>query len=104
MNDFKVGDWVRDIISGNIHQVHNSDIVNGEYSQVIKWQPKASEWVWVWYKNRNPILAKFVELSDNKNNPYVVEGLMNSLNGSFYTSNIEYPNCEPFIGTLPTFL
>lgn len=52
---FKVGDWVRDLISGKIHRVNNEDTVNGKFSQVIKWQPKEGELVIL--KNKNDTIS-----------------------------------------------
>lgn len=91
---FKVGDWVRDLISGKIHRVNNEDTVNSKFSQVIKWQPKEGEWCWFWNFNEMPTLEQFSKYHN-----------LDDHLGNYETLAVKlYQHCEPFIGELPSFL
>lgn len=87
---FKVGDFVRDIISGKISQVKNEDIVNGVYSQVIKWEPQAGELCW---------------FTDDKVLRYANLRICESTLGTRFidTLGATWKYCEPFLNSKPSW-
>jgi hypothetical protein len=96
---FKVGDWVRNVISNKITQVKNEDIVNGKYSEVELWKPEPGEWC-LFYSSTEPervTLAQFSHMREagetcGYSYPYEIA------DGGWFE------NCEPFIGELPAQL
>lgn len=87
---FKIGDFVRDIISGKISQVNNEDIANGKYSQVTKWEPSTRELCWFWSGN------KLEEATLSKFHSYTKHGVFKTIYDSF-----KY--CEPFLNSKPSW-
>lgn len=87
---FKVGDLVRDIISGKVSQVNNEDIENGKYSQVTKWEPSPRELCWFWSGN------KLQEATLSKFHSYTKHGVFKTIYDSF-----KY--CEPFLNSKPSW-
>lgn len=87
---FKIGDFVRDIISGKVSQVNNEDIANGKYSQVTKWEPSPRELCWFWSGN------KLEEATLSKFHSYTKHGVFKTIYGSF-----KY--CEPFLNSKPSW-
>ena len=116
---FKVGDWVTSTVTSNTGKVLKFGITDDnvnwlstyhetlyyELGECILWQPKVGEWCWFWYTNCNPILAKYIN-SDNEDDEeeYIAEVYTNDRSGNGFTRKDYYTNCEPFIGTLPSFL
>lgn len=107
MQTFKVGDWVVEIHSEEIHQIIElfpdvcrvikpvSKITySAEYTDFKPWQPLLGEWCWFWDNKYNIDLRKFHRYSEEEN-IYFAD------NGVVYVS---YNFCEPFIGQLPTIL
>lgn len=87
---FKIGDFVRDIISGKVSQVNNEDIANGKYSQVTKWEPFPRELCWFWSGN------KLEEATLSKFHSYTKNGVFKTIYDSF-----KY--CEPFLNSKPSW-
>ncbi len=87
---FKIGDFVRDIISGKVSQVNNEDIANGKYSQVTKWEPSPRELCWFWSGN------KLEEATLSKFHSYAKHGVFKTIYDSF-----KY--CEPFLNSKPSW-
>ena len=87
---FKIGDFVRDIISGKVSQVNNEDIANGKYSQVTKWEPSPRELCWFWSGN------KLEEATLSKFHSYTKHGVFKTIYDSF-----KY--CEPFLNSTPSW-
>ena len=87
---FKIGDFVRDIISGKVSQVNNEDIANGKYSQVTKWEPSHKEICWFWSGN------KLEEATLSKFHSYTKHGVFKTIYDSF-----KY--CEPFLNSKPSW-
>ncbi len=87
---FKIGDFVRDIISGKVSQVNNEDIANGKYSQVTKWEPSPRELCWFWSGN------KLEEATLSKFHSYTKHGVFKTIYDSF-----KY--CEPFLNSKPSW-
>ena len=110
MNEFKVGDWVillnKDVhkveaISKNgrvlflsTHEIPQADNWWG-VDQCKPWQPKEGEWCW--FQWAQPKTANYQILSKFK---------LNSPCGRYYEDidGMCFDFCEPFIGTLPSFL
>ena len=100
MNEFKVGDWVRNKYDGKITKCRgyinndlsacfiNCGINNYEFQlhvdNVEPWQPKEGEWCW--FKKRTELTPNVCELI------------------RFYFDNSYISDCEPFFGELPWFL
>ena len=95
MQNFKVGDWVRD--GENIYQfIEPSSIYSYELSlqSCELWQPKIGEWCWFWNFNEMPTLEQFSKYHN-----------LDDHLGNYETLAVKlYQHCEPFIGELPTFL
>ena len=87
---FKIGDFVRDIISGKVSQVNNEDIANGKYSQVTKWEPSPRELCWFWSGN------KLEEATLSKFHSY-------TKHGAFKTIYDYFKYCEPFLNSKPSW-
>lgn len=90
---FKVGDFVRDIISGKVSQVNNEDIANGKYSQVTKWEPSHKELCWFTNSmtDKSAILRYFKEITEN--------GLFIDT----YNTHKGWKYCEPFLNSKPSW-
>ena len=94
MEQFKVGDWVRELnplpFAKEVYQLSDSDFYgvgrksNIYFENIEKWQPKEGEWCWS--KKRNELTNNVCELI------------------RFYWDNANIGDCEPFIGELPSFL
>lgn len=95
---FKVGDWVREKRGDRILQVESIEgtvLILKDSSLYVKadkwelWEPKVGEWCWFFDNPEYPDLRKFIEFN----------------NGYFFASgSINYSNCKPFIGKLPSFI
>lgn len=108
MEQFKVGDWVIEIHSKEIHQIIElfpdicrvrkpiSEITySTEYTDFILWQPKEGEWCWFYDDTEGtPIFGRFYKQDKDFGNCCYPQHQINS----------QYSYCEPFIGELPTFL
>ena len=114
MSEFKVGDWVRDSESNTIFQyrgtIKDEDGVewcpDGTHDSIfgpqvplledaIHWQPKSGEWCIFYNDDMNfAVVGKFHECE---------EAQYTCVQYS-YGNYESYKNCEPFIGTLPTFI
>lgn len=97
MNNFKIGDWVRDYPDRKPFQL-KSEYFKGVtkrndkwFSSLIPWQPKEGEWCWFW----NKPLVQELRLGQ----------FSNMHNDMYYTyTGHDFDNCKPFIGELPSFL
>ena len=115
MQQFKIGDWVLEIHSEEIHQIIElfpdvcrirkpiSEITySTEYTDLIPWQPQKGEWCW-FYDNTSsavPILAQFDYMSEHTYVTTEIEIPLREEERSAYGFN----SCIPFIGKLPSFL
>ena len=88
MSSFKLGDWVRNTVTNEVYQFNN---VLKELQYTTKlyayelWQPKPNEWVWSKGSYTQAFIFKWTSAHEQA-------GIIN------------YPNYEPFIGQLPTFI
>lgn len=106
---FKVGDWVKDSsdvyvpvirVDANAIYYISSKGTDGyiENWYILKnnikpWKPQPDEWCWFWdgFSKNAPILSRFRFKADGK---YICTN----------SEHLDYANCEPFIGTLPSNL
>lgn len=97
---FKVGDWVKSNFNGVISKVvenYNEEPYTVDISVLNNvmfelWEPKEGEWCWFWNKGATkPTIGQF----ENKH----TKSTYNMKNSMYF-----YDYCEPFIGTLPSFL
>ena len=114
--EFKVGDWVRSNVFGigKIDSLHKGctttvrvkgwytrDTIDNTRNYDINiqhcelWKPKVGEYCWFLTCNSGYELGQFVEILSNGKFRY----RLNSTNSLFNCSH-----CEPFIGTLPSFI
>ena len=104
MMEFKVGDLVT-FKSGNTLKVSKYFIENIEYFDGYEhWQPKVGEWCWFWDDGltHSRHLMQFHKKYENN-------GLVSYFGVSSYTKDgnpytPQYQYCEPFNGTLPSFI
>ena len=95
MQNFKVGDWVRDLRDNRVFQINSTNfnlklsIKNTVYAH---WQPKLGEWCWFLNNNREPVLKQFLQMCPIVPTNYISK--QGTISGSV----------EPFIGQLPSFL
>jgi hypothetical protein len=98
---FEVGDWIMNSYTKTIKQYSYNDLAydnkydgtDMESKHWSLWQPQPGEYVWVKPAYKLPFFAKFISTTS--------EGRYEYTDGDdYYTSD----NCEPFIGTLPTFI
>ena len=113
MNEFKVGDWVT--IEGTLpddkfqltaNEVKHGEILIAHFRFGIDkweyWQPQVGEYVWFWKICNTELLYMFGKFYNHNEFGYIVD---EDDNGSIFTSKLRYwDNCEPFIGTLPSFI
>ena len=102
MQEFKVGDWVRDTRQGMknpIVQLKSNCIAltnPKEYAtQYELWEPKEGEWCWSKYDGLVRVIQK-----ETPTNSYIVEPVALTIQRQLY----DITGLEPFIGELPTFL
>ena len=102
MQEFKIGDWVRDTRQGMknpIVQLKSNCIAltnPKEYAtQYELWQPKEGEWCWFW----NSALGIWF-ISTLKDFGEYNNSIQYRCNSVYYICE----KCEPFIGELPTSL
>lgn len=104
MQNFKVGDWVRDKVNGKVVQLAEHFHPGG----IELWEPKPGEWCWFWNEYSDvPILAKLISIGSVFGRPleYKVKTPSCISEISYnYMSNMSFKKCEPFIGQLPSFL
>lgn len=118
MQNFKVGDWVKDIQDEALYKIKEIkefpeeptykrfifsstketwiDIYNDEIDTDgwKPWQPKLGEWCWFWNFNEMPTLEQFSKYHN-----------LDDHLGNYETLAVKlYQHCEPFIGELPTYL
>ena len=68
----------------------NEDIVNGKYSEVVKWKPQPGEW------------CCFYDMPDDS---FMVSKFNSKEDGLYYDIHYnKFQFCEPFIGTVPASL
>ncbi len=92
MQNFKVGDWVRDLRDNRVFQINSTNFnlkLSTKNTVYAHWKPKPGEWCW--YSKWDKIVC--VEFYLCK---FVLD--MNEVEPEF---KHKY---EPFIGELPTFL
>lgn len=117
MSKFKIGDWVQFIDSDStkyfgrcldIRDTYHSDygeitVVDVDWTDISHfiqdvepWQPQEGEWCWFYSSGMNtPFFGRFKALVLISQTPdYLTEEQPFK----------PYTQCEPFIGTLPTFL
>lgn len=96
MSKFKIGDWIRDRVSGEIFQHKENCRASAECQENYweLWQPQINEWCW--YKH---MLVKVISVDKRDDGiiRYVVSAPMYA---EQYSGAIAL---EPFIGTLPSF-
>ena len=93
---FKIGDWVKDTRSDKVFQITPETFNLNYQGNIYKlWQPQPNEWCWLYGK-----LIKLTDISNIEYCQYITSV------GDDNEASYEYlqSNCEPFIGTLPTFL
>jgi len=98
--DFKVGDWVEfpdfwDPRPKQIVRINNGVAFTKDnkclLEQLSKWAPHPDEYCWFWNTTTlvtHPVIATFERM----------------LNESFETDIGPFDHCEPFIGSLPSYL
>jgi hypothetical protein len=106
MNRFKIGDWVRNIKDVSwIKQLVEVDVLafNGhpDYcnlgEQFEPWQPQPEEWCWFWSEgSARPTLAQY------KGGGFTAK--FRAIESTQFHDYTDYDKCEPFIGTLPSFI
>ena len=115
MQQFKIGDWVLEIHSEEIHQIIElfPDVCrirkpilgitySTEYTDLKLWQPEKGEWCW-FYDNTSsavPILTQFDYMSEHIYVTTEIEIPFSEKELSAYGFN----SCIPFIGQLPKIL
>lgn len=100
---FKIEDWItrvedncsKQIISISENCCDVGQIIFDKEFRYVVWQPQIGEWCWLYGK-----LIKITDISDVKYCKYITSV------GDNNEASYEYlqSNCEPFMGTLPTFL
>ena len=97
MQNFKVGDWVRDLRDNRVFQINSTNFnlkLSTKNTVYAHWQPKLGEWCWFWNFNEMPTLEQFSKYHN-----------LDDHLGNYETLAVKlYQHCEPFIGELPTFL
>ena len=94
----KAGDWVRDTREGMrrpIAQLKENCIAlthpEEHAKHFVLWQPKEGEWCWFW--------------SEGNLSPHIMQFSCMAADGKTCLSGFAgYDYCEPFIGTLPSFI
>ena len=87
---FKVGDWVRHP-SGTIIQLTNAFTQPFNLPEgTILWKPQEGEWCWFYGGSFSQVIIDRFS--------YIDEELLKFVS----TTGLHRPNCEPFIGTLPS--
>ena len=110
MSKFKVGDWVRiyDMEETTVHELDEDKLylVNQLYiSSVEHWQPQEGEWCLFWYTNCSPTLAQYVDFAGDSAEDGFIASVFTSNRKNIRIQRTEYyPNCAPFIGSLPNFM
>ena len=122
MENFKVGDWVKQVkenysnynkcfkikavLNDNLYIVESNifdiDTIQNTDSQFELWEPKQGEWCWFWNGDKQPFLAQmdFLENDEDCINYWTKQGIHGSYADlSDATHCFQY--CEPFIGELP---
>ena len=105
MEQFKVGDWVRELnplpFAKEVYQLSDSDFYgvgrksNIYFENIEKWQPKEGDWCWFYDDTEGtPIFGRFYKQDKDFGNCCYPQHQINS----------PYSYCEPFIGELPSFL
>lgn len=103
--NFKIGDWVRtyDNLIYTLTQIYGEDeeceldgVCIELLSNIELWQPKEGEWCLFSHYE----IAEYATLSRFKECMYGTDGYTQYVN----EQNCVYDRCEPFIGTLPTFI
>lgn len=103
---FKVGDWVTRIednvtkqiisISENYYDVGEFIFDKDQFTYKL-WKPQPGEWCWFWDDDtdicKEPFIAEFESIACDR---YIVL--------SKIVHMYSYQYCEPFIGTLPSFI
>ena len=102
MEQFKEGDWVRDLREGMKNPIvrlkPNCVFLTNPEDYIERpiyehWQPKEGEWCWF---IDNGVPKEYIQLRQ-----------FESMDGMFfkpYGALRGYANCEPFIGELPSFI
>ena len=111
MQQFKIGDWVREDphpADKEVYQLSKGDFYgvgkkSKAYFENLKhWQPQKGEWCW-FYDNTSsavPILAQFDYMSEHTYVTTEIEIPLSEEERSAYGFN----SCIPFIGQLPKIL
>lgn len=94
MTKFKVGDWVK--VRGSIYKLDFCDVLRFKDEEIELWQPQVGEWCWFYSSGmETPFFGRLKALV-----------LISQTSG--YLAEEQpfkpYTQCEPFIGTLPSFL
>lgn len=103
MNEFKVGDWVVNTTHSGYtpFQLKDSDFYGiSKKNQVFftnlkYWQPKLGEWCWFKSASDSAEFGEYVGKTEH--GKY-------QMRPNSVTCIFNYSYCEPFIGTLPSFL
>lgn len=98
MQQFKVGDWVRNTSINRVWQYTESDLKYDKQNPYHNkndepWQPKEGEWCW-FFEEGNPCCPMLKRFDRMDINGYPTP--IGMVRGFKY--------CEPFIGELPSFL
>lgn len=108
---FKVGDWIKfyntntligkiiNFNSNNIPMVkQGNDTIMPDTFDLCIWQPQPDDYAWFYdYEKYTPTFGKFMQIENGKYLAEIADG-----KGSLHLVAFTY--CEPFLGTLPTFL
>lgn len=94
---FKVGDWVRNN-SSNVTFKYTTGMLKPDPFCCEHWQPQPDDYAWFYdYEKYTPTFGKFIQVENDKYLAEIADG-----KGSLRLVAFTY--CEPFLGTLPTFL
>ena len=94
---FKIGDWVRNN-SSNVTFKYTTGMLKPDPFCCEHWQPQPDDYAWFYdYEKYTPTFGKFIQVENDKYLAEIADG-----KGSLRLVAFTY--CEPFLGTLPTFL
>jgi hypothetical protein len=106
MTKFKVGDWVRNVYTELPYRFSDTDLkfveVDPTYANDKLWEPKVGDWCWFWNNKGKVLIGTFWSQDENiyfYNSPFI-----NTDHNIIGTERYKSQHCEPFIGTLPSFL
>ena len=106
MSKFKVGDWVvtvhglsqvEEVVTDRVDGIVMYNTTNGCYQEDFKlWSPTEGEWCWFYGAiDMNYNVPAWFFGRYNYDNFFIMDGI---------DEQIEFTDCEPFVGNLPNFI